>query len=467
MTTGSDGPVLRRWTPTAPLVFLVVAGPLGLALLFTSPPFRWGDENTHFRQAYRLSEGDLHPACGFPGEEETTPLGIIRLIYFTSVMHRKHPRLAWIDILRMRTIEARRDERVPAPVERAPYPPLPYVAQAMAIAVAELGTHSALALHYAARLGNFVAWLGLTWLALRVAPGLRWSLAVVALAPMTMFLATTCTVDAMANAIAFLWTATVLRVAAGAEENVRTSEVLALGVLAVALTLAKFVYAVLVPLVLLIPARRAGGRSRLLGLVGLVFAFSGAALVGWIAYSGRECFGATGITSPESVAQQWRSLTEDPSYFLRMLGQAARAVRQTLMQGLVDTKWAVHVPRIDSRLFFGALVVALVCDERSAGSRSLARRAVALGAAAAGFVAIVLVAFVYWTKAGTSHVPGLQMRYMIPLLPPLLVALEPSRLTIPGWARWLGRGTAVVIATALLVRTIQRALTIFVPPSLS
>src|SRR6185503_1906537 len=141
-----------------------------------------------------------------------------------------------------------------------------------AIAVTRPVTDAALHWLYAARVGNFLAWLGLTWLAIRVAPGFGWSLTCLALCPMALFLATACSVDASVNAFGFLWAACVLYVAAGPAQRLERSDVLILGALAVALGLTKVVYVLLVPLALVIPARRAGGRLALFGLVALLLA---------------------------------------------------------------------------------------------------------------------------------------------------------------------------------------------------
>jgi hypothetical protein len=38
------------------LTFVIIAGVCGTLLALISPPLRWGDENTHLVQAYRVSE---------------------------------------------------------------------------------------------------------------------------------------------------------------------------------------------------------------------------------------------------------------------------------------------------------------------------------------------------------------------------------------------------------------------------
>jgi uncharacterized membrane protein len=240
--------------------------------------------------------------------------------------------------------------------------------------------------------------------------------------------------------------------------------VLVLGALAVALGLTKVVYVALVPLALVIPARRAGGRRELLALVALLLVLSAGAAFGWMMLAGPECLSGIGDTGAESIAAQRRSLIDDPSYFLRLLGNEATRMRLNLASDLADTKWLLRrVPTGLSRLLLFAVVLGLLCDDRFPGSLSLMHRAVAVLVVAVVFVAIVLIAFVYWTPAGGPAVKGVQTRYFLPLLPALLIALKPPPLPVPALARRLGGCAAALAVVPVVVHTIQRGLALFAP----
>src|SRR6185369_16381123 len=129
--------VSERWLPSPTAVFLVLGATFGSVLFMSSPPFRWGDESTHFRQAFRLAEGDLRPACSHP-QANTLPRGIVQLVYFVSVLP-KHG-LVSREGLRGLGFPVNSEDRVAAHIVRAPYSPLPYASQAIAIAVTWLVT---------------------------------------------------------------------------------------------------------------------------------------------------------------------------------------------------------------------------------------------------------------------------------------------------------------------------------------
>ena len=71
--------------------------------------------------------------------------------------------------------------------------------------------------------------------------------------------------------------------------------------------------------------------------------------------------------------------------------------------------------------------------------------------------------FVYWTPAGAPAVKGVQTRYLLPLLPPLLIALKPPPLPIPPLARRLGGCAAALAVVPVVAHTIERGLALFTP----
>jgi hypothetical protein len=60
-------------------------------------------------------------------------------------------------------------------------------------------------------------------------------------------------------------------------------------------------------------------------------------------------------------------------------------------------------------------------------------------------------------------VRGVQTRYLLPLLPALLIALKPPRLPLPALARRLGGLAAALAVVPVVVHTIQRGLALFAP----
>jgi len=446
------------WSPAR--IFALVAGICGTLLLVLSPPFRWGDENTHFLNALRLSEGNWRAQSSDRESVDDVPRGASTLIlYFSLKQTRTRDRtIPLAEAIAARTIALRPEQRVQMPTPRAPYAPLPYLPQALGIAVARCLTDSTLLLFLAARAANFATWATLVWLALRSAPGLCWPMCILAVAPMSLFLATTCNVDAVMNGLAFLWTARVLRVAAVPDREITRRELGWLAVLAALLALTKFVYGTLILLVFLVPARRFRSTRRLLGAGAGLLAIGAGAVAAWLMVADPRPYFDAGAQIRRAQRVHARSLVAEPGRVAQVVATTVvRDARRWALQ-LVDTHWDKRADR--SRLLVVwciALAIALACDPPFPAGPSLAQRLVALFGAASALVAFVLGAYLLWTPIFAAMARGVQGRYLIPILPALAIALAPPfSIRDPRWRR-AGCALAVALAAIPLAATLLEA----------
>jgi uncharacterized membrane protein len=441
------------WSPAR--IFAFIAGICGALLLVLSPPFRWGDENVHFLNALRLSEGRLITASSQGAAD--APRGARRLIlYFTLKQRLRADRTIPLrEAVAASAIPLMAEQRYSMPTPRSPYAPLPYLPQALGIALARLATDSILLLFLAARAANLAAWATLVWLALRIAPSLRWPMCILALAPMSLFLATTCSVDAITNGLAFLWTACVVRVASGPDRVITRRGFTLLAVLAALLALTKFVYGCLILLVFLVPARRFGGAPRLLGAGAALLAVAASAMAAWLAISDpRPSFDA-GAPIRRAQRVHARSLVEEPGWVARVVTDTVVKDARRWARQLVDTHWDKRADRHRLLVVWGiALAIALVCDPPFSAGPSLAQRLVALLSAGSTVVAFVLVAYLLWTPILAAKARGVQGRYWIPILPALAIALAPPLSVRDPRLRRAGCALAVALALIPLAATL-------------
>jgi uncharacterized membrane protein len=437
-------------------VFALCAGIAGMLLVLLSPPFRWGDENVHFLNALRLSEGRLLRDASPRRGASSAPRGARALILYFSMKQLRSPdrTVSLRDTLAARAITLRPDERAPARTPRSPYAPIAYLPQAIGILLARLATDSVLLLVLAARVANFAAWAVLTWLAIRTAPGLRWTLCIVALAPMSLFLATSCNVDALTNGLAFLWTACVLK-AAVEDRELGRRDLAQLAVLAALLSITKFVYVCLILLLFLVPARRFGGAWRRFGAGTALVAIGVGAVATWLLVSDPQSSFNAGPQSRRAQGVHLRAVVQDPVWGVRVVvNTVTRSARRWAHQ-LADTHWDKKAE--DTRLLLlwsAALVLALVCDPPFASGPTAAQRLVALAAATTTMAALVLVAYLLWTSLFASMAKGVQGRYVIPLLPALAIAVAPPLWIRDPRLRGVGCATALVLASIPIVATL-------------
>lgn len=445
--------------------FVLLGGVVGALLVVLSPPLYWGDENTHFLHSYRLAQlrFDLTPRDDRMTIALPRGVGQLQLLYGLdrALRERGTRGLEWTSQVRNRLAVEDTDQVRVLEVANANYPLLGYAPQALGIALARLCTSSVLLQLYAARLANLVAWLALMWTALRTAPAFKVPLAVLALAPMSVFVATTCSADAATNGLAFLWSAWIVRTALAPSPPRRS--VVVLIVLGVALALVKTLYGPLLLLLLAVPAARFGGARRRGVVLAAVAGTAASAVLLWALASRAELASGIAYRKDSAVAENLALLAHDP---VRVVTMVARRLFLADADPWIDhvtaSMWGVSEPDWLTWAWLAAVVAAALADPRSDVWPSVRERIVAGIAALASLSAIALVSFVLWTPAGAEAITGFQGRYGIAVLPSLLVALcPPRRLRVTDAARAGLAVTAFAVVALLLGWLVARGVALY------
>ncbi|MDL2293701.1 DUF2142 domain-containing protein [Ruminococcaceae bacterium OttesenSCG-928-D13] len=227
---------------------------LGLLFCFATAPLQVPDESRYFLRAQAISQGGIVPAAeiDFPDEvdllvqhfmpPEQGPLNF-RVTYQNGEL----APAAFANYLA--ALDA---GEAPAVQAEAPlfYPFLPLLGQALFIAAARLFGFSALGQLYAARLCNLLCYTVLCYFAFRNAKRYRGVFFAVGLLPLCLFMAASCSTDALMLGLCFFAASVVLR------DEVRLRDVI---LFAVALAVANYIKPLnflLVFLLLMVPKKR-------------------------------------------------------------------------------------------------------------------------------------------------------------------------------------------------------------------
>src|SRR5438105_4302008 len=151
----------------APSWFLVLAVPIGLLLVLGLPPTQGTDEPNHFYRAYTISSGALVAPLSGGRAGGVVPTCVNDYIIFEFMPAPTNRRFHPSSFLRQPpSCASNRSTRIF--FENTAFnSPLPYVPQAVALAVGRVVGVPVPALFYAGRLAAFVAFLALIYLALR------------------------------------------------------------------------------------------------------------------------------------------------------------------------------------------------------------------------------------------------------------------------------------------------------------
>jgi hypothetical protein len=414
---------MRPRIPTTPArAFLCLGSVFGVIFLFVTPPFQSPDEDAHFYRAFQISEGTL--TAGKIGE--STGGSIPRSVQSAGSLHSEVRHNPHLKVSLAAVVDGLDDPLAPADRVDAAFPntanfsPVAYAPQGAAIFSGRLFGAAPLVLMYLGRIANLAAWLALVFYAIRLAPVGGWLLAILALSPMSMFLAPTLSADALTNGLAFLWIALFLS-AVAREDRLDAARVSSMAVVTVALTLSKQPYGLLVLLLLAVPVARWGSRRAwslgTAGLVGVNLLAGG--VWAWIA---NRSWSPARVDVPIAPGEQLAYVIGHPVEFLRTMYESHIGTRHLEefvgVLGWLDTHLPVWL--LSFQLFLVA--AAILCAKRLRGPVTSWTVAGVLGVGIAVVVLIDLALYASWTPVGSSPIEGIQGRYYIPVSP-LLVFL--------------------------------------------
>lgn len=462
-------------------LFATLAAVGGFAFAALTPPLQAPDEQRHLLRAFMIARGRLAAVRGADGSVgHAVPCSVADMLARVDrgvpraggALPAPAPFATYLDFLRRHggdRLRFRTDRVVDVPALRSelgvpmdggceefvplpsPYPPLAYAPQALAAGLVWLlGAPPVTAVHLG-RLFNLAAWIALGVAALQRIPAHGWTLACVALTPMSLFLAASLSPDAATNGLAFLFTACTLR-AAARRTPMDGRELAALLALAAGLGLVKPTYVPLALLLLLVPAERCGGRARHLGLVAAALLAGVVPSAAWSAWL--QSLGVGPRLPGTDPAAQVAYVVAHPLAFVAALARTlgpggfgwAWVSSFVGILGWMDTVLPTPVYVLYP---LGLLAVALA-DGGSASPVRGSGRWVTLVAGASCAVAVLAAAYVGWTPVGARAVSGVQGRYFLPCAPALLVALHwPRARGLPQAARVaVGSGVALTLAVA-------------------
>jgi uncharacterized membrane protein len=458
--------ILTAWSHRPARIVAVVGLTAGLAFALLSPPLAGYDESIHFLRAYQVSEGGLvatHHGHVLGGSvPRDLPVDLGRLL--TGGLYSHHDRTAFL---------ARLGDPPPGGpkvfvdfASGAVYSPVVYAPAAVPMAIGRAFGASTLLLLYLGRIGSLLAAVGLLARAVRRMPTRAWMLATVAMLPVTVFQAAMLSADGITIALALLVLALALDAAATPRGGLSRGRLAEIALATVALGLAKPPY-ILFALAFAIPWRRHGGTvaRALVAAVGAGFAATAA----WGAYASsvyeppRLPPGYAGPVTRYTVFthvdphRQERFVLQHPWHFTQTVARTLSAYWSDFVREAVAQ---VPLWTVPATLVVAALVIVAVATTAPDEARPLETRPGApvlgwrsrvllLAIAASTFSALMVLAYVGWNAYQSPRIEAFQGRYLLPLVPLLLLTLPAARTPErrgPGLGLALGSAASIVLA---------------------
>ena len=407
------------------LYYVTILSALGLLFVFLVPPFQSPDEQTHLYRAYQLSEGRLIAKKLRYGAGDVLPASLSAS--FNSYAYLLFQPDTKLDIAQHKdSLDKSLDSKQRSETRfenTAPYPPLAYLPQVIAISIGKLFSVGPVALLYLARLANVFVWVLLLWLCMKRQPRIALPLFAFALLPIVLFQSASASADVMTAGLAIFFTLELLLIATKKSFITRSDSILLLAT-GVALALCKMPYILLVLLVLVIPTNQFSSvkKSWLLKLTMMLVPFAVALL--WTLLSLKSF---VNLRETANTPAQLSFILHQPLQYAIILfntyltGPSDSLYMQMIgILGWLDTKltfWSML-------LSFGAVLLATigVVETKKYRLPSPVQRIAALTVLGLIICAISTALYLTWDAPGARLIDGLQGRYYVPLIGVIVIA---------------------------------------------
>jgi uncharacterized membrane protein len=410
-----------RWF-TLPRIFAGLSLVFGMTMAVLTPPFGVPDEPHHFLRAYQISEGHLLPTFhnNTGGADLPRSIGLTGRPFDAS--KRQRHLTTWSQIENaMRIPLAPRDVQYYEFSNTSAYSPLPYIPQALAIAIGRPLGLTPIELMYFGRFLNLLLWIATGYLALSLVSGIRRAIFLLMLMPMAIYIAASMSADVMCNCIAIIFSVLVFRqVTDERAQKISTRRIWLLVLLAIGIGLTKFVYLPLTAFPLLIPRRAFGTTHRKRFAAAAIMGAGLIAAVIWSLQTPGLDMIANGLSRNFYPRLQVEFLRQHPSAWLTVPIQTIKYDwREQLGSFVGEFGWMEAT--MDPSVCSVCLLVLLWSCKPSAKERShdsVWKWLVLIGAIVLSSLFLLgLTAYLYWNPLGSPDVKGLQGRYLVPLTP--------------------------------------------------
>lgn len=452
--------MFARFAATDLAILFLMLGLIGvLPLVFLTPPFQVPDEQQHFYRAYQLSELDLRGVVRDGAAGAVLPSSLPELadrFLGTRAIHTDRPvrPTPLRETLKMlaKPLDPTRREFVDFS-GAAFYSPLPYLPQAVAIAVGRGLGLGPLGLLYAARLVNGLAALLVAAAALRALPVGNMLLLVFGLLPMAVYEFASASPDAAMISAAFLFTATAMR--ARFRGRWTWKQVLLACVAGCVFCPLKPVYAPL--LVMGLPGvfrRRAAGHVIAVHAVLIATVLGATGL--WLAYiSSTLVLPVPGA----SLSQQFAGIIAHPNVFAGTVLNTIEVNGLFYMYGTIGILGWLRIP-LPETMYLLPMIAVLMCVmlrhpiTPRIGPAEALWQTLLLGTSA---LLVLIALYLYWTPVGEHVISGVQGRYFLPLAGLAAVTLGAA---VPPRPRTLGPLLELVVVLTVATEVVWTSIVV-------
>lgn len=427
-------------------LFICLSVIFGLLLVFLVAPFQTPDENSHFKKAYVISKGQIFPSYkdGIYGFE--LPVNMTSYIdKCTENMGDRDAKVNYSEVVISDRLAADYGVTEQNNFSTADTNPFAHFIQAIGIVIGKIfwrltrdNNGSAVYLLYFARIANLIFYTFIVAWAIKITPVLKKTMCAIALMPMSLSLAASCSYDALLVSLTCLSFAYIMNILLKKDEWYIEKRTLVLMIIVAFIMFAIKPYCALIYLLLFFTPKEKFKNNK--DYIKKIFIFAGAVLGLYI------LFRIPGIVSTmktnvvggvDNSALQRELVLSNPLDFIKLVFNNFYVQRDYYIAttigvlGLIDTYLPTAITTIYLIFIISIAIIEISCSEYKINIYTKLTVAFVI---IVSLIGISYIMYVGWTSnladygVGSNTISGIQGRYFIPLLIPVWIIFSNSKL---------------------------------------
>lgn len=402
-------------------LFLVIGLIFGIWLAFVNPPWHANDEDRHFYNAYNLSTGNLGPQsngkdCGF-----ILPVELVKeVINFQGIKidEKKKIRQSLYKDLEKNTLEAEKDTFLATP--SCKLMPFAYIPSALMIKVGGAIQSSPIWLCWWGRIGSLLAYLLITFYAIKTIPVFKPLLMMVALSPMALYQGASVSYDGLSMAFLFLFFALLIRMYTQ-DGLIDKKQIALLFLVALAQHFAKNGYFLMYFSVVFIPIKKFEHRGWYIGAILLMIIAWYIPSPLWNWYLNAQNLPAELPLQKDYLFDTVKNLSvirQHPFQFMQLLADNILSQGEWILYGSIGRFGYsyLQLPEIVILVYIAGYMFVVLSEKRPYTFHPAFRMPI-LGLALLNALGILVIFFLSITPVGGHFIQGIQGRYFTPFFP--------------------------------------------------
>lgn len=407
-------------------VFISIGLIFGILFLMIVPPFQVPDEPAHFFRAYQISEGKI--VAERRGESSTggsIPKSLFdSMIIWSNISFQPETKITKKQFFETLNVSLKkREKQFVSFSNTALYSPIPYLPQAIGIALGKAFYLSPVVLMYLGRLTNLLVSLYATFLAIKITPAFKWVFFLLALTPMATFQRASLSSDSFINSISILLIATIISYAFDInKEKIVIRDIVILCLLSILLSLSKQAYFMIPFLCFLIPKSKIGSKTKYFTVCLLLILTSVFAWTSWSLVI-KKIYVPLRLDIPTAGEQASFILSHPAKFALILFNDFNINLDGYFKQFVGVLGWLdTPLPGILYISYAPMLLFIALIDNRPNVIILLKDKLKIFAVLLSSILLVYLLTYLSWTSTlGQEVVEGIQGRYFIPVAPLLFL----------------------------------------------